>query len=377
MIKLIAVGDLILARGIKKKAKIYGWDYFFEKVKDILKSGDITFGVLDVPITNRGMPNPSKPKNTPFFRTNPEAAFALKKAGFSILCLANNHILDYGEEGLVDTIKYLEKAKISYFGAGENENEARKPTVIEKNGINVAFLGYTYTYKADKNTPGCPILEEKIIREDINNIRDKTDFIVVSFHDGIEYSDYPTPHRVKLARKAIDWGADIVLGHHPHVIQGIEKYKHGVIVHSLGNFVSDLAKLSYREEAMSKCLLAKKGGYKFNLKTDLRPLESIILKIELQKKTIPEINITPVRLDGAGRPILDDGQGIIKRLEEISGFFKNLNHPVFKELAHLEVDEQMLAVYKYRFLGNLKRLHHIRKRHLRLVVEFLRGKLCK
>ena len=276
MVDLIAVGDLMLARGIKEKAKLYGWDYFFEKVKDILKSGDITFGVLDAPISNRGKPNPSKPKDSPLFKTEPEVIFALKKAGFSVLCLANNHILDYGEEGLVDTIKYLKKAEISYFGAGKNENEARKPAIIEKSGVKVAFFGYTYTYKASKNTPGCPILEEKIIKEDIHNLKDKVDFIVVSFHDGIEYSDYPTPHRVKLARKAIDWGADIVLGHHPHVLQGVEKYKQGFIAHSLGNFISDLADSKYRKEAMSKCLLAKKEGYKFNPETDMRPLESII-----------------------------------------------------------------------------------------------------
>ena len=278
---------------------------------------------------------------------------------------------------MVDTIKYLKKAEISYFGAGKNENEARKPAIIEKSRVKVAFLGYTYTYKASKNTPGCPILEEKIIKEDIHNLKDKVDFIVVSFHDGIEYSDYPTPHRVKLARKAIDWGADIVLGHHPHVLQGVERYKQGFIAHSLGNFISDLADSKYRKEAMSKCLLAKKGGYKFNPETDMRPLESIILKIKFQKGAVPEVEIIPVELDENGRPIPDNEQKILKRLKEISEPLNNLNHPIFKELGYLETKEQVIAAYKQGLLKNLKRLHRIRKRHLRIAVEFLWEKLSK
>jgi len=232
-----AVGDIMLSGSYKNIIDRHGYSFPFEATSGILKDSQVTVGNLELPITERGSEFTGKRYR---FRSPPKAAKSLREAGFSILTLANNHILDYGNDGLMDTISYLEYYGIRHAGAGQNLVEARKPSIVEVDGKRIAFLAYSLTYPDEffagpdrhGTAPGYP----SFVAEDIRAAKRVSDHVFASFHWGRELERTPRPYQVRIARLAVDAGADVVLGHHPHVLQGIELYKGKVIFYSLGNF---------------------------------------------------------------------------------------------------------------------------------------------
>jgi len=236
--RIAAVGDIMLAGTAAPELRKYGYDYPFEQTRDILKQAQIVFGNLEGPLTDGGAAGTVKQY---VFRSPPDqVAPALARAGFNIVSLANNHTLDYGPEGLEDTRAALDKAGIRYAGAGRNVTEARQPVYMMADGTSVAFLAYTLTFPeefwAGPDRPGTAFGHERFVREDVAAAREKADIVVVSFHWGQEGKTERRDYQVQLAHAAIDAGASAVLGHHPHILQGVERYKHGVILYSLGNF---------------------------------------------------------------------------------------------------------------------------------------------
>jgi poly-gamma-glutamate synthesis protein (capsule biosynthesis protein) len=237
-LRIAAVGDIMLGGTAAPEMRKYGYDYPFEVTKDILKQAPIVFGNLEGPLTGGGAAGTAKQY---VFRSPPDkVAPALARAGFNIVSLANNHTLDYGPEGLKDTRAALDKAGIGYVGAGRNLAEARQPVYMMADGITVAFLAYSLTFPeefwAGPDTPGTAFGHERFVRTDVTAAREKADLVVVSFHWGQEGKTELRDYQVQLAHAAIDAGASAVLGHHPHILQGVERYKNGVILYSLGNF---------------------------------------------------------------------------------------------------------------------------------------------
>ncbi len=232
-----AVGDIMLA-GIGSSAYTrLGYDYPFASLANELKTGDITVGNLEAPLTIRGKEFIDKKFR---FRVNPAAAKALKNAGFSVLTLANNHMMDYGEAGLEDTLRYLDKTGIMHTGAGKNLDSARIPAVMQIGSKTIAFLAYSRTlptqFYAGRDRAGTAPGVDSQYEEDISKAKAVADYVIVSFHWGAEKAANPRPYQIAVAHRAIDAGADVVIGHHPHVLQGIERYKNGIIFYSLGNF---------------------------------------------------------------------------------------------------------------------------------------------
>jgi poly-gamma-glutamate synthesis protein (capsule biosynthesis protein) len=169
----------------------------------------------------------------------PEYVKVLTEGGVDLVNLANDRIMDYEEEGLADTIETLAKAGIHHLGAGMDLKEARRPQIIEVKGKLIAYLGY---YDADlraakEGQAGINASYNDRIAADIAVLRDKVDWIIVNYHWGVELSDYPGDWQIDLARFTIDRGADLVVGHHPRVLQGAEIYKGRPIIYSLGNFI--------------------------------------------------------------------------------------------------------------------------------------------
>ncbi|MCR4300276.1 MAG: CapA family protein [Sulfuricaulis sp.] len=237
-IRIAAVGDIMLGGTATPELRKFGYDYPFEKTQDILKQGQIVFGNLEGPLTDAGEPATSKQY---VFRSPPDkVAPALARAGFNVVSLANNHTLDYGPEGLVDTRAALDKAGIGYVGAGRNLAEARQPLYMVADGVTVAFLAYSLTFPqefwAGSDRSGTAFGHERHVRADVAAARAQADIVMVSFHWGQEGKTELRDYQVELARVAIDSGASAVLGHHPHILQGVERYNHGVILYSLGNF---------------------------------------------------------------------------------------------------------------------------------------------
>ncbi len=204
----------------------------------LLQTADISMVNLESPVTTRGE-KVSKPFN---FRTKPEYLRVLKEAGIDLVNIANNHIFDYGDVGLYDTIAYLDSGGIGHVGAGKNTRMARKPFFTSISGKSITFLGYYEGGEAPSATfrrAGVAKREIELIHSDIRALKKShsADFIVVNLHWGVEKADRPERWQIEFARQVIDAGADAVIGHHPHVLQGIEKYKSGVIVYSLGNLI--------------------------------------------------------------------------------------------------------------------------------------------
>jgi poly-gamma-glutamate synthesis protein (capsule biosynthesis protein) len=251
-----AVGDILLGRGIERVIDRNGMNYPFQRTAAFINSCDVAFGNLESPLSNRG----TEASKVYTFRGDPAYASGLKEAGFDIVSLANNHMLDYGPEALLDTIESLDRNGLSHVGAGINQAEASHARIMRKNGLTIALLAYLDMplegIKYTDDMPGPALAEMDRVKGEISELRRKVDFIVVSFHWGVEFSPTSTVEQKNYARMAIDNGADLVIGHHPHVIQGIENYKDKLIIYSLGNFVFDQQKLEGRESMIFGCALS-------------------------------------------------------------------------------------------------------------------------
>jgi poly-gamma-glutamate synthesis protein (capsule biosynthesis protein) len=166
----------------------------------------------------------------------------LKNAGLDIVSFANNHVGDWGRTAFDDTRRRLDGAGILYTGSGDNKADAEQPTIIEKDGIKIGFLGFTDVgpewLAATENQSGVLLANDPDIANIIKNASMQVDVLITSFHWGIEYSEH-NARQTALAHTAIDNGAKLVIGHHPHVIEATENYKDGLIAYSLGNFIFD------------------------------------------------------------------------------------------------------------------------------------------
>lgn len=258
-IRLTAAGDFMLARGVARAIREHGTAYPVVQVREHLASADIAFANLESPIGTKGSPLPGKQI---WFQAAPEALETLTLAGLDGVTVANNHILDYDAPSLLETLDYLNAAGIGYTGGGRDLAEARTPLVLEAQGIKVAFLGYSQfadlffdwdyprSFAATEERPGVAGIDDAWLAEDIPAAREQADLVVVTFHWGEEFQNYPTPEQERLAHLCVDLGADLVLGYHPHAIQGFELYKDGVIAYSLGNFIMDNQNSDLARESM-------------------------------------------------------------------------------------------------------------------------------
>jgi poly-gamma-glutamate synthesis protein (capsule biosynthesis protein) len=235
---LAAVGDLMLGGRTEPFLRDFGPAYPFTEVMPFLGKADLVAGNLESPISTRGKAVENK-KFT--LRAGPVAAQALKSAGIRVVSLANNHTMDFGPLALQDTLAALGENGILYTGAGMDLDDARAPAIVRVRGRTLAFLSYSLTFPleffASAKRPGTAPGYADFVKADIEKARTSADLVIVSFHWGAELMTAAKDYQVELGRKAIDWGADLVLGHHPHVLQELEVYKGRLIAYSLGNFV--------------------------------------------------------------------------------------------------------------------------------------------
>ncbi len=254
---LIAVGDIMvhtpqLPAYYDAASKRYTFNPWFEQVKPIFQSGDWVFGNLETPLAGQAL----KYTGYPRFNAPAELANALADAGFDVVSTANNHTMDRGFPGIVRTLENVRKSGLVPVGTAADADDAERLTIVEREGIKMGFLAYTY------GTNGIPIPEDKAfsvnlidserIVKEIASLRNAgADVVAVSLHFGLEYHRMPNKQQIQLARKLIASGADIVLGSHPHVVQPLERVsvpasesidgiaRSGVVIYSLGNFISN------------------------------------------------------------------------------------------------------------------------------------------
>ena len=239
---VVAVGDIMLSRNvgaiIRKKKDV---NYPYADTRDFTRGADIAFANLETSIT------PGRPIVTGemTFRADPETVNGLADAGFDVVSLANNHTPNFGQKGLADTFKYLRDAGIAYAGAGQDYAAAPAPAIVERNGLRFAFLAYNdhdvvpESYAAADGHAGTAIMQAVAVTAGVKAARAVADVVIVSMHSGHEYAYVPNKAQVEFAHAAIDAGADLVIGHHAHVVQTVERYGGKMIFYGLGNFIFD------------------------------------------------------------------------------------------------------------------------------------------
>ncbi len=247
---VVAAGDIMLTRGTDKYLKNFGVDYPFLKIREEIIKHDIAFANLESPVSHRGSIY-SPFKKGIYFKADPEVLGGLKFAGFDVFSIANNHVFDWGIDAVSDTMELLGNNGFRYSGVGETREEALKPAVFYMNGTSVAFISINDIYPFVINQSGKtmwtltfkrsePEIDPDIdLEKEIKELKRKYDIVIASVHSGIEYISEPESNKVTKMKQLIDYGVDVVLGGHPHVIQGIEVYKGGIIAYSLGNFIFD------------------------------------------------------------------------------------------------------------------------------------------
>lgn len=327
---LLAVGDLMINRPKPASA--------FEKVRPILKQADILLGNQEVPVSDRGEPAIYKTEGVSRpLRSVLGAIQAEAEVGFSAVSLANNHMLDYGEEGLFQTIQLLQESNIKYAGAGKSLMEARAPALLERRGLRVAMLSYTSvfpevgfaarsnrpgvatikvqtSYQPPRNyfyQPGTPPLvtttpdatEMEAMVEDVRKARGNADLVVVQFHWGVTRIPQVLGYMKQAGRAAVDAGADIILGHHPHLLLGCELYRGRPICYSLNQFAFDVYDVSW-------------PGW----------FDSVVFKAVISRGRVERCSFIPIAIDEKSRvpePATGDRrQGIADSLARLSQEFQ-------------------------------------------------------
>jgi poly-gamma-glutamate synthesis protein (capsule biosynthesis protein) len=280
---LVAVGDIMMDRRIGERIANGNYVYPFELVFDDLSTADITVGNLECALGEQGAPVDKGYT----FRAPVGAVDSFAITGFDLLSLANNHAMDYGSTALLDAISLLEASRVQIVGAGENASAASEPVILTTNETSIAFLAYvdvpvevrgfdTRSWSATANQPGLSWADPEQMETDIASVREIVDIVVVLLHSGFEYVIQPSPPQVSAAHTAINAGADLVLGHHAHVLQGIEFYNQGVIVYGLGNFVFDDGDIP----------------------------QTALLNVWLDQSGVREIEVVPMIITEDGRPRL-------------------------------------------------------------------------
>lgn len=283
--KLAFAGEMIFARTVASKILQYkDYKHPFYKVKPILDQADFRFATLEAPLSGKNIPCPPDYR---VFVADKDNVEGLKYANINMVSLANNHFMDGGNKGLTETLKNLDEVGIGHVGAGLTLDEARKPQIKEINGLKIGFLAYNnippVEYAAAIDKPGTAWAKDDYLIEDIKKLKEKVDFLILSFHWGVEYTAKPHEEQIRLAHLAIDEGADLIIGDHPHWVQSLEFYKDKLIVYGIGNFVLDQM---FSEET-------KQG---------------LILLITLENKNLKKIEIFPFKIFDYVQPIPMEGE---------------------------------------------------------------------
>jgi poly-gamma-glutamate capsule biosynthesis protein CapA/YwtB (metallophosphatase superfamily) len=241
--RLILGGDVMLSRHVARVAREKHDPAFpLRDLAPLLQAADIAFVNLESPFSDRG----AVVEHGMIFKAEPEMIAALELAGVDVVSTANNHARDQGSHGVEFTLDWLNSHRIAAAGTGKSAEAAHGGAVIERNGVRFGFLAYTYDQSNGNHSDTddrVAVMDVARMREDVTRLSSsgasRADAIVVSMHAGTEYSPKSNAQQVAFARAAIDAGARVVVGHHPHVTQPWERHGDGVIFYSLGNLVFD------------------------------------------------------------------------------------------------------------------------------------------
>jgi poly-gamma-glutamate capsule biosynthesis protein CapA/YwtB (metallophosphatase superfamily) len=348
MIKLIALGDLNLGND---KEAIQSLKYN-PLLRNSFKEADIVFANLEGPVTNAG----NEPIYGDFGLYSEFGAIRfMKEYGINLVSLANNHMGDFGPLSVEFTIDFLNENGIRHFGWGKNINEVLYPKIFVVNDIRIGCIGLTLHdgRNAETYIPGMIPAEERYFLPVIKKTKAQCDFVICSVHWGNEMYPYPDPRDLNFAHKLIDHGVDLILGHHPHVVQGYEIYKDKQIFYSLGNFVFK----SYWYK-----------GVKHLQKEESK--QSLFLTLDIENNSVKNFEITPIRYnEDLSIEIIDD-----KEKNEFDDYFKKISE-VITSKEYISTYRKFRLTYEFPYKKRLKEIFTQRNINFSLVprlIKFIR-----
>jgi poly-gamma-glutamate synthesis protein (capsule biosynthesis protein) len=316
-VSFVAVGDMMISRGVARAIDAAGDPLLpFRPLGDVLKSTDFNFGNLECPISGNDNIN----GKGLIFNMHTKDVAGLLEYNFKVVNQANNHAMDQRFPGLQNTMRFLKERNIEYLGVGNNLDEAWTPKVIEVKGVKFGFIGACYSSVNDggvsRNNYVARIEDHDRLKAAIAKIRGQVDFILVTMHAGVEYTRRPNQAQIDFAHAAIDGGADMVIGAHPHWIQINEQYKGKYIFYSLGNFLFDQEWSRDTKEGLALKIQVTRRADGMSL-----PLLS-----RLNRKTaVSQIELIPVILEHYSTPrhaTTEEAQAIFKKIEAPSAIIK-------------------------------------------------------
>jgi len=356
---LIAVGDLMFYGPMAEAMRASGdplWG--FRPLGRALLEGDLLFGNFETPISARAENEPDAPAA---YFAPPGGGAALAEYGFDLVNLAHNHIYDFGAEGVECTLAELDRAGLPHVGIGRTPEEASAPVIVRAaSGVSFGFLGYTTANTAldPKHDYVACFPDEERVAVQVAELAEKADVVVVSCHCGAQYNPYPAPETRRLARTAIQAGASVFLGHHPHVPQGIERIATGLAVYSLGDFVAPVH-------------------------TD-QTRRTFFVRTHLAGRAVEYYDVVPCFITDDCQTALAEG----KLGEEIAGHIRELSSAIAAgasdDLHFRTARKRFFSQYVRSWIEELRfggpkvlwrKLRNLRGYHLQLVVRILAGKL--
>lgn len=346
---LSAVGDIMMGDlpacsgfGVGSMISRYGPQFPFEKCREGLADSDIVLGNLEV-VLSRFHPQ-SDPFARKHLRAQPEAVKGLSYAGVNAVTLANNHIMQHGANAVVETVKILRENGIAYTGIESAEFAFENLCLLERKGVKVGILGYNFRPEQYFVSPRMDVAgSPQRISEDIESARGKCDFLVLAIHWGEEFIDRPSPDQVLLGRRFIDCGAHIILGHHPHILQGVERYRGRVIAYSLGDFVFDLWPQQLRK--------------------------SMILRLTLRDIDDIRFEIMPVLINKSWQPELLRGERASRFLTEIENLALKITANASQEEWDRDVAKELKGFRRSVYMHYFKNLHRFGPKRLLSIVR--------
>lgn len=352
-----AVGDISFEGRVSDKPDFS----VFSEVRHIMKSCDLGIANLENPLTSRGQKVPGKCT----LHGDPGWASVLKESGINVVSLANNHMMDYGCQGLFDTVDALDSAGIRHLGAGKNRDAACAPLFLSIKGRNMAFLARSSVIVsspsyAGPSTPGVAFLDTEELIDKIRSCRDQADRVIVILHWGLEEYFYPAPAQVNLARRIVAAGADEIIGHHPHVLQGVQRKGNALVAYSLGNFLFD----DFSWDAGGE----KDKNMIFTLSESNR--KGMILKMSWDEANRLEFSKVYTRIAGDGRIVVDH---FGDRESEFKTLSKGLDMPLYAcrwRLHAIGREWNLRVKHAIKPARIMKNIWKIRPRHIK---EFVRS----
>ena len=319
-VSIVAVGDIMLGNHTEKFIRQFGVEYPFQATRSILQDADIAMGNLEGAFASSG----TRFKKRFTFKVPPQFAPALALAGFDVMTLANNHIFDYGMPALKQTIEVLDSLKINHSGADSNRAAACRPVVLESNGYKVAIFSYSMTFPAEfwatDTSAGTCFPYESVIKRTIPHYDSTCDVVITAFHWGRELKNTPRDYQVEMAHRVIDLGSDLVIGHHPHVLQGMEIYKNRLIAYSLGNFCFS----SYSRRAV----------------------ESVMLEVCVDRNGLVLARVIPINVNNYEvdfQPKVLSAQRSAEVIAHLNEYSKNLESPALFDSSGYLIDDLLLT----------------------------------